>query len=330
MSNRAISSVADIVDNILTDILAEIVAKEPRGIPPIHEIYDIYELVSRHLTAIEKLTYQLISRVTVYENAIVPLLDDDIIIIPPNIGVKEYSMIVFLYQKFYPGPHWDILQKVRADGIVNWDDLYYQGLITNGIRDAQNYTIEDNTVEEAYSMLYIIYASIDDVIDNWDYPCTCQCDRDDYREYYWKIRNDSVCQISWLFSALMRIVIVIDIPKYHYKGVLDKYLQKEILHINKYDDHVLENCNGYMWDDIMSILGSVCKGEQNCWPRPQKVIRTYHIATYADFVEYTLEELCKKVIRPVELILYTLPPEVAEYLCNKWGENQPKYVSQNK
>ena len=326
MNNCAISSMADIIDNILTDILAEIVAREPQGIPPIHEIYDIYELVSRHLTAIEKLAYQLISRVTVYENAIKPLTDNDLIIIPPNIGVKEYSMIVFLYESFYLGPHWDILQKVSADGIVNWDNLYYQGLVTNGIRDAQNYTIEDNTVEEAYNMLYIIYASIDEVIDNWDYPCTCLCDREDYPEYFQNLRNDSICTVGRLFSALMRIVIVFNIPKCHYEGVLNKYLQKEILRINKHDDYVRSNCLGYMWKDTIYNLRSVCDGEEHCPNSSQKAIKTYHIATYADFVEYTLEALYKKVIRPVELRLSILPLEVSEYLCNKWGKNQPKWV----
>lgn len=326
MNNRAINSIADTVDNISTDILTEIVAETPRGIPPIYEIYEIYELVSRHLSAIEKLAYQLILRATVHKNAIVPLLDDEIIIIPPNISIKEYSMIVFLYEEFYSEQREAIFQKVRKDNVANWDNLYYQSLVTNGIRDAQNYTIEDNTVEEAYNMLYIIYASIDKVIDNWDYPCTCQCDRDDYREYFWKLRNDNICKICWLFSALMRIVIVFNIPKCYYKEVLDKYLQKEIFRINEHDDFVLEYCNGYMWSDTISILGSVCNGELYCSPRLQKVIKTYHISTYADFVEYTLEALYKKVVRPVKLRLTILPSEVAEYLCNKWGENWPEWA----
>ena len=228
---------------------------------PIHASYDVYELVSKHLSAFDLLYYQSITHVIVRENELVPIEDPNMpeALIPANISQEQYENVVFGYiaagnyikiarrlidDKIITDP--EQLKKLHQLGMLVYTDwcatgekLFHKNYSHARLLNSQigkrlheemllgnSFTRELNTLKQVYHVLTVMQILMRSIM---------AIDIEPESVYN---RDHVVLPVPWahnIVKILLRLVVIFDLPDQAWKPIVDKFHQIEIYRL-AYDD----------------------------------------------------------------------------------------------
>lgn len=274
-------------------------------IPPIHEVYDVYERVSRHLSEFDLLNYQLTTRTLVHERYLEKFeeVKPAATLIPPNLKGSAYENMVFGY--IAAGYYSKIARRVLADGIIAdpvslrkthelgilvqkhrkqvGDSLFHDGYVHAQLLNSQigrqlhleirlgtDFKPEFHTIEQAYHVLSAIQLLMRSIM-VIDIEPTSHHDR----EY-------AVKPTPWAsrtIATLIHLVAMFDLPEQAWKPIVDEYVDLEVYRTKR----DLSGENQLINPCLYACEGYYCELDEG--------VMDYNIVAYAAIVQYLFNKV---------------------------------------